>query len=91
MDWIIFRLNCLIIASFFKALDEAQFRIDYVRWGLLTSYSMHLFRGAIVAFVIPWLRSLINLKASSIVSHGSSLSLLNSLYQVHNIEDWHYL
>ncbi|KAJ1689512.1 hypothetical protein LUZ63_013667 [Rhynchospora breviuscula] len=39
-------------------------------------------RGAIVACVIPWLRSLINLKASSIVSHDSSLSLLNSLYQL---------
>ncbi|KAJ3678949.1 hypothetical protein LUZ61_021113 [Rhynchospora tenuis] len=39
-------------------------------------------RGAIVACVIPWLRSLIHLKASSIVSHDSSLSLLNSLYQL---------
>ncbi|KAF3328453.1 WD40 repeat-containing SMU1 [Carex littledalei] len=39
-------------------------------------------RGAIVACVIPWLRCLINLKASSIVSHDSSLSLLNSLYQL---------
>ncbi|XP_078152446.1 WD repeat protein isoform X2 [Carex rostrata] len=39
-------------------------------------------RGAIVACVIPWLRCLINIKASSIVSHDSSLSLLNSLYQL---------
>ncbi|KAJ3674299.1 hypothetical protein LUZ60_004915 [Juncus effusus] len=39
-------------------------------------------RGAVMVCVLPWLKSLIGLKASSIVSHDSSFSLLNSLFQL---------
>ncbi|KAK9941359.1 hypothetical protein M0R45_017965 [Rubus argutus] len=39
-------------------------------------------RGAILACALPWLRSLLLQHASEIVSHESSLSALNSLYQL---------
>ena len=41
-------------------------------------------RGAILACALPWLRSLLLQHASGIVSQESSLSALNSLYQVFN-------
>nr|XP_043636159.1 WD repeat-containing protein 43 [Erigeron canadensis] len=39
-------------------------------------------RGSVVAFALPWLRSLLLLHASSIMSQESSLIALNSLYQL---------
>ncbi|KAG2620547.1 uncharacterized protein LOC120666092 isoform X1 [Panicum virgatum] len=39
-------------------------------------------RGAVLVCLLPWLQTLLNLHMSSIVSQESSLSLLNSLYQL---------
>ncbi|CAN6542917.1 unnamed protein product [Malus baccata var. baccata] len=47
-------------------------------------------RGAILACALPWLRSLLLQHASGIVSQESSLSALNSLYQLSSVLDVHY-
>ncbi|RLN29801.1 uncharacterized protein C2845_PM05G18950 [Panicum miliaceum] len=39
-------------------------------------------RGAVLVCLLPWLQTLLNRHMSSIVSQESSLSLLNSLYQL---------
>ncbi|XP_073275300.1 uncharacterized protein [Primulina huaijiensis] len=39
-------------------------------------------RGAVLAYALPWLRSLLLLHAASIISQESSLVALNSLYQI---------
>lgn len=40
------------------------------------------FRGAVLACALPWLKSLLLQHASGIMSQESSLSALNTLYQV---------
>ncbi|KAM1074902.1 hypothetical protein TB2_019412 [Malus domestica] len=78
-----FLLDCLytqdekVIAKFISQLNPS---------GLLkllqSLISIIQSRGAILACALPWLRSLLLQHASGIISQESSLSALNSLYQV---------
>ncbi|XP_048432397.1 uncharacterized protein LOC125473529 [Pyrus x bretschneideri] len=65
--------------SVYILLKQALHADDYA---LLLDYTTKMRRGAILASALPWLRSLLLQHPSGIVSQESSLSALNSIYQV---------
>lgn len=80
-------MSCLPLGMEYPGFsDDANAALFYVLVELLTLLIWHtclyLLRGAVLVCLLPWLQTLLSQHTSSIVSQESSLSLLNSLYQV---------